>query len=154
MAIQRQALLAAPATLQQPLHPCLDHNCTVCRRNALRLRQLERANDELRRDAECVARRLQAAIAQLAAAQRQNRAATPSVALSLCPGEAVQQLATRERQVLSLIAEGQRTPSIAARLGISAATVEVHRRNIMRKLGLHSVAQLTRYAVREGIASL
>jgi DNA-binding NarL/FixJ family response regulator len=147
MAIPLQAL--APAA-SQPLHPCLDHNCTVCRRSALRLRQLERANDELRRDAECAARRLQAAIAQLASAQRQNRVATPSAR----PGDAVQQLASRERQVLSLIAEGQRTPSIATRLGISASTVEVHRRNIMRKLGLHSVAQLTRYAVREGIASL
>jgi DNA-binding NarL/FixJ family response regulator len=147
MAIPLQALTAAAS---QPLRPCLDHNCTVCRRSALRLRELERANDELRRDAECASRRLQATIAQLAAAQRQNRLITPSGR----PVDAVQQLATRERQVLGLIAEGQRTPSIATRLGISAATVEVHRRNIMRKLGLHSVAQLTRYAVREGIASL
>lgn len=147
MAIPLQALTPAAS---QPLRPCLDHNCTVCRRSALRLRELERANDELRRDAECASRRLQATIAQLAAAQRQNRLATPSAR----PVDAAQQLATRERQVLGLIAEGQRTPSIATRLGISAATVEVHRRNIMRKLGLHSVAQLTRYAVREGIASL
>lgn len=147
MAIQRQAVASA---LPPSAYPCLNHDCAVCRRSALHLRQLERANDELRRDAECVARRLQAAIAQLAAAQRQNRVTPPSV----CPGEAVQHLASRERQVLSLIAEGQRTPSIATRLGIRSATVEVHRRNIMRKLGLHSVAQLTRYAVREGIASL
>jgi DNA-binding NarL/FixJ family response regulator len=147
MAIQRQALAVG---LTPSAYPCLDHNCTVCRRSALRLRQLERVNDELRRDAECAARRLQAAIAQLAAAQRQSRLAAPAVRA----GDAGQQLASRERQVLSLIAEGQRTPSIAARLGITGATVEVHRRNIMRKLGLHSVAQLTRYAVREGIASL
>ena len=60
-------------------------------------------------------------------------------------------LGVRERQVLKLIAEGVRSPQLADRLGIAAATVEAHRRNIMRKLGLHGVAQLTRYAVREGL---
>jgi two-component system NarL family response regulator len=60
-------------------------------------------------------------------------------------------LGRREREVLRLIAEGERSVAIAEALHISAATVEVHRRNIMRKLGLHTVAELTRYAVREGI---
>lgn len=60
-------------------------------------------------------------------------------------------LGRREREVLRLIAQGQRTHAIAEALHISVATVEVHRRNIMRKLGLHTVAELTRYAVREGI---
>ena len=60
-------------------------------------------------------------------------------------------LGRREREVLRLIAEGERSVAIAETLHISAATVEVHRRNIMRKLGLHTVAELTRYAVREGI---
>lgn len=60
-------------------------------------------------------------------------------------------LGRREREVLRLIAEGERSAAIAEALHISAATVEVHRRNIMRKLGLHTVAELTRYAVREGI---
>jgi two-component system NarL family response regulator len=63
-------------------------------------------------------------------------------------------LGRRERQVLALIAEGQRSPAIAARLKISVATVDGHRRNIKRKLGLHTVADLTRYAVREGLVSL
>ena len=63
-------------------------------------------------------------------------------------------LGRRERQVLALIAEGERSPKIAARLGISPATVEAHRRNIMRKLGIHSVAALTRYAIREGLVSI
>jgi two-component system NarL family response regulator len=63
-------------------------------------------------------------------------------------------LAPRERQVLGLIAEGKRSVEIARRLHISPATVEAHRRNIMRKLDLHTVAELTRYAVREGIATL
>lgn len=62
-------------------------------------------------------------------------------------------LGRREREVLRLIAEGERSPAIAEQLHISVATVEVHRRNIMRKLGVHTVAQLTRYAVREGIVS-
>lgn len=60
-------------------------------------------------------------------------------------------LSRREREVLRLIAEGTRSPSIAGQLHISLGTVEVHRRNIMRKLGLRTVADLTRYAVREGL---
>ncbi len=60
-------------------------------------------------------------------------------------------LGQREREVLQLIAEGHRSQQIAERLSISVATVEVHRRNIMRKLGMHSVAELTKYAIREGL---
>lgn len=63
-------------------------------------------------------------------------------------------LARREREVLRLIAEGMRSPGIASRLKITAATVEVHRRNIMRKLGLRTVAELTKHAIREGLVSL
>jgi DNA-binding NarL/FixJ family response regulator len=63
-------------------------------------------------------------------------------------------LGPREREVLQLIAEGRSSPQIARRLHISAHTVETHRRNIMQKLGLHSVAELTRYAIREGITHL
>ena len=65
-----------------------------------------------------------------------------------------QPLGRREREVLRLIAEGTRSPEIAAQLNIAAATVEVHRRNIMRKVGLRTVAELTKYAIREGIVSL
>jgi DNA-binding NarL/FixJ family response regulator len=64
-----------------------------------------------------------------------------------------QSLARREREVLRLIAEGERSTEIATQLNIAVATVEVHRRNISRKLGLHTVAELTRYAIREGIVS-
>jgi two-component system NarL family response regulator len=60
-------------------------------------------------------------------------------------------LGSREREVLQLLAEGHRTSAIAERLGISFHTVETHRRNIMRKLDLHNIAQLTHYALREGI---
>lgn len=65
-----------------------------------------------------------------------------------------QPLARREREVLRLIAEGVRSPAIAEQLHVSQATIEVHRRNIMRKLGLRTVAELTKHAIREGIISL
>lgn len=61
------------------------------------------------------------------------------------------QLSARERQVLQLIVEGHTSARIAKQLHIAVSTVEVHRRNLMRKLGLHSVAELTRYAIRSGI---
>ncbi len=60
-------------------------------------------------------------------------------------------LGRREREVLQLLAEGQTSKQIARTLYISPGTVETHRRNIMRKLDLHSVAELTRYAIREGL---
>lgn len=63
-------------------------------------------------------------------------------------------LSGREREVLQLIAEGVATKVIAARLGLSVKTVENHRAQIMLKLDLHSVAELTKYAVREGLTSL
>ena len=63
-------------------------------------------------------------------------------------------LSAREREVLRLLSEGNRSPSIAISLGICVGTVEVHRRNIMRKLGLHTAVALTKYALREGLTSL
>ncbi len=56
--------------------------------------------------------------------------------------------------MLRLIADGRRSAEIAAQLHIAVATVEAHRRNILRKLRLHSAAELTRYAVRHGVATL
>lgn len=61
-------------------------------------------------------------------------------------------LGRREREVLRLVAKGLKSSEIAERLHIALATVEVHRRNIARKLQLQGVAELTRYAIREGIA--
>jgi DNA-binding NarL/FixJ family response regulator len=60
-------------------------------------------------------------------------------------------LGKRELQVLQLLAEGNRSSSIAEKLSISVATVDTHRRNIMRKLDLHTVAELTKFAIREGL---
>ena len=62
-------------------------------------------------------------------------------------------LGAREEQVLRLIADGRSSKEIARDLQISPSTVEVHRRNIMRKVGLHKVAELTRYAIRQQLVS-
>jgi len=63
-------------------------------------------------------------------------------------------LSPREREVLQLMAEGKSTNLIADSLYISVKTVEAHRKQIMNKLGLHTVAQLTKYAIRQGLTSL
>jgi len=63
-------------------------------------------------------------------------------------------LSDREREVLQLIAEGRNTKEIAGRLDVSVKTIETHRTRIMERLGVHSVAELTKYAVREGLTSL
>lgn len=63
-------------------------------------------------------------------------------------------LTAREREVLQLMAEGESTKAIAGRLAVSVKTVESHRQQIMEKLDLHSVAELTKYAIREGLTSL
>jgi DNA-binding NarL/FixJ family response regulator len=68
--------------------------------------------------------------------------------------ERVLPLTMREREVLTLVAEGRSTREIAAELCLSHKTVEVHRRRIMDKLDLHKVADLVRYAVREGLVGL
>lgn len=63
-------------------------------------------------------------------------------------------LTDREREVLQQLAEGKATKEMADALGVSVKTVETHRRNIMDKLDLHSVAELTKYAIREGVTSV
>lgn len=63
-------------------------------------------------------------------------------------------LTSREREVLQLIAEGRSTKEVASRLSVSVKTVETHRRQIMEKLQVNSVADLTKYAIREGLTSL
>ncbi|MGE5505714.1 MAG: response regulator [Actinomycetota bacterium] len=62
-------------------------------------------------------------------------------------------LGRREREVLKLLAEGKRAPDIALCLGITISTAEAHRRNIKQKLGLYTTAELTRYAIREGLVT-
>jgi DNA-binding NarL/FixJ family response regulator len=63
-------------------------------------------------------------------------------------------LTTREREVLQLLAEGKTTHQIASSLCLSGKTVAAHRTQIMNKLGLKSIAELTKYAIREGLTAL
>lgn len=86
-------------------------------------------------------------------------ATTAVVEQAVNPGEgdeppAFALLTAREREVLQMIAEGRNTKEIGGTLGISPRTVEVHRKNMMDKLDLHSVAELTRFALREGLVDL
>lgn len=60
-------------------------------------------------------------------------------------------LTEREREILQLVAEGNSTKEIGAKLGISAKTVDNHRTNLMRKLNIHDVASLTRHAINQGL---
>ncbi len=64
------------------------------------------------------------------------------------------QLTSREREVLQLLAEGKNTKEIAFILSVSSKTVDTFRQSIMKKLGLNTVADLTKYAIREKITSL
>ena len=63
-------------------------------------------------------------------------------------------LSVREREVLQLVAEGKSTKEIASILNISVKTVESHRKQVMDKLDLHSIAELTKYAIREGLTPI
>lgn len=75
---------------------------------------------------------------------------TPTRSASQVPRRA---LTPREREVLQLLAEGRRTRDIASMLSLSGKTVDVHRCSVRRKLGLHSLAELTRYAIRNNIVA-
>ncbi len=63
-------------------------------------------------------------------------------------------LSGREREVLQMLAEGKSSRTIAKRLHVSVTTVDTHRKHIMDKLGFRSIAELTKYAVREGLTPL
>jgi DNA-binding NarL/FixJ family response regulator len=90
-----------------------------------------------------LSQKINSAVLRQYAAVAAGRAATPSSLLS-----------AREREVLQLLAEGKSTKETAARLNVSVKTVETHRKQIMDKLGLHSIAELTKYAIRQGLTSL
>ncbi len=63
-------------------------------------------------------------------------------------------LTAREREVLQLLAEGKTTKQIASALHVSVKTIETHRQQMMEKLNIRSIAELTKYAIREGLTSL
>ena len=77
--------------------------------------------------------------------QQSHPEAVPSAFVVLSP---------REREILQLFAEGRTTKEIAGHLSISVKTVETHRKQVMDKLNIHSIAELTKYAIREGLTSL
>ncbi len=70
------------------------------------------------------------------------------------PNSAFSVLSAREREVLQMLAEGCSAKDIAGALHIGNKTVETHRKNIMDKLNIHSIAELTKYAIREGLTHL
>lgn len=76
------------------------------------------------------------------------------ISSSLGKNPAFVTLTDRERESLQLLSEGKSTKEIADAMSVSVKTVETHRRNIMEKLDLHSVAELTKYAIREGLTSV
>lgn len=80
-----------------------------------------------------------------------DRSTTPHPGVDV---SAYSKLGAREREVLQLVAEGKTSAEMAQEMHISIKTVETHRRNIVQKLGLHGTAELTKYAIREGLTSI
>ena len=89
------------------------------------------------------------------AAVRGESYLSPAVARTVMKGDLAGEndvpLSARQREVLQLIAEGNSTKTIAAKLSVSVKTVESHRANLMQRLGIHDVPGLVRYAIRTGI---
>jgi DNA-binding NarL/FixJ family response regulator len=71
--------------------------------------------------------------------------------LTLAPDDMGERLTSREREIVQLLSEGKSSKEVASALSISVKTAETHRSNIMRKLDIHSVSELVRYAVRNQI---
>lgn len=96
-----------------------------------------------------------ASVEDLRRAIEQTPSAKPEDAAGHDEGEGrdhvASQLTVRERQILQMLAEGANTPKIAATIGISRRTVETHRANLMKKLGLRSLYEIVRYAVITGL---
>ena len=74
--------------------------------------------------------------------------------MAVTPQVDAPKLTAREREIAQMIAEGRSTKEIAAQLHVSVKTVETHRQHIMEKLKIDSVAELTKYAIREGLTEL
>ena len=87
---------------------------------------------------------LSPAIAGIVVDAAKSSGATPALEL----------LTDRERQIVHLLAGGERTKVIAERLHLSVKTVGTHRSHIMEKLDIHSIAELTKFAIREGLTSV
>ena len=81
---------------------------------------------------------------------RGGKVIAPEILELLEAGQPANELTARERQILSLVASGCSNKEIGERLGVSHKTVDNHRTNLMKKLDVHSVAELLSYALREG----
>ncbi len=110
---------------------------------------------------DCASQELARAIVSVASNQKYLRPDIAGVVIedSLYGGQQEEEtvssmLSAREREVLQLIAEGWSTRQIASHLYVSVKTIETHRRQIMKKLDLHNIADLTKYAIREGLTSV
>jgi DNA-binding NarL/FixJ family response regulator len=100
-------------------------------------------------------------IMAIRAVVRNQTYVSPSIAEGIVAGvrtseapRSPKELSLREREVLQLLAEGKTSKDIAAALHVALPTVETHRRQIMAKLELHTTAELTKYAIREGLTTL
>jgi DNA-binding NarL/FixJ family response regulator len=78
---------------------------------------------------------------------------SPAIEVALSTRTRLMRLSPRQLEVLRLIAEGHTTPAIAERLLLSAKTVESHRGEVMKRLGIHDLATLVRFAIKVGIVS-
>ncbi|GAB4209250.1 MAG: response regulator transcription factor [Roseiflexaceae bacterium] len=92
-----------------------------------------------------------AASRHLVSEYREGRTATPAAAASVALPQ--DRLTPRQREVLQLLAEGHSAKEIAHALSLSVKTIEMHRAELMRRLGVHDLAGLVRYAIRTGIVS-
>ena len=82
------------------------------------------------------------------------RGVADNIAAALHVRRPLERLTARQLEVLRLVAEGQTTPQIAKRLNLSVKTVETHRSEVMKRLGVHEVVSLVRYAVRVGLVPI
>jgi PAS domain S-box-containing protein len=103
----------------------------------------------IRQDGADLLQRIESLIRDAGARPGKDGKATEEVANGVAPP----QLSQRQMQVLTLVASGCTSAEIAQRLNIKPATVVTHRRDLMQKLKLHSVAELTRYAIEQGLIS-
>ncbi|MCW5548440.1 MAG: response regulator transcription factor [Opitutaceae bacterium] len=77
-----------------------------------------------------------------------------AIIVRAAPGETMQKLTAMETRVLAELGDGSLNPAVAGKLGISVATVQTHRRNLMRKLGISSSGRLVREAIRLGLVRI
>jgi len=148
----RQLLAADPGAKVLILSMVLDRSCILeCLKAG--------AKGYLVKD--CAAEELQSAIQALAAGESFLCTKVAQVVISDYVQRSGEEnvltetiLSKREQEVLRMIADGRNTKEIAFAFDCSVKTVEVHRTNIMKKLDLYSIAELTKYALREGLTSI